>query len=311
MRKVNEIWNTNFLGRYVTAARKKELRVAVHSGIFHADDVYCVALLDLAFDLAMNRTPNFNVGVNFEMSNFTTTRTRDERLLDASDILLDVGYEYDCIRVFDHHQKNVPKNVLDDIPHSAFGLLAEVVLLDSRVLDEFRKTTVISIEARDNGLPAPEGYGISGEWVACFNPNWDESADAHARFIEAAYVAKRLLYLQLNRIVSSINAEALVDEAVKSGEDTNILVLDKFVPWKSHVFRHYPDILAAVFLGHSGWTVSGALLKGEDDMTQKFYFPEGFEAEGMTFLHKARFMAVFDSKEHAIAAAKKAIEANQ
>ena len=305
--KINTIWNNNFLGKFVGLSKSGKLKVAVHNGTFHADDVYSIALLDLAIDLATNRLPKFVPGVNQEMANFVTIRTREESLIESSDIVIDVGTKWDGQKYFDHHQEDVPKNVIGDIPHSALGLLAEVLIVDKVILDELRKSVIFGIEARDNGLVIPEGLGIAGEWVSVFNPNWDESTDQHAAFIEAAYIAKKMLYQSIKRIASTKKAEAIVDLAAKQAISKKIMVLDEFVPWKSHVFRNYPEIECCVFLGHSGWSVVGALDISETDMHQKFYFPEGFESEGMKFLHKARFMAVFDSKVNAIRAAIKAL----
>jgi uncharacterized UPF0160 family protein len=308
MKTINSIWDVKLLAKYTGLAKKNELRIAVHSGVFHADDVFSIALMDLALDLAMNRLPRFEASINHEMGNFITLRTRDMRVLQSADILIDVGEIWDGVKYFDHHQTDVPKNVIEEIPHSAFGLLAEAIISDEKVLTELRKSVIFGIEARDNGMKVPEQYSPAGEWVGSLNPNWDDTVDPNTAFIEAAYIAKKLLYAAIKRIVSAMAAESLIDEAAKNLVNGTTLVLDKFMPWKGYVFRKYPEVLNCVFLGHSGWTVTGALDVSETDMHQKFYFPEGFTSEGMTFLHKARFMAVFDTKEHAIEAAVKAIQ---
>ena len=306
--KLYSIWNTKFIGRYVELSKKKSLDVIIHDGVFHSDDVFSVALLDLAFDLAMDKLPSFTPGVNMEMSNFITWRSRQKAMIENAHIAIDVGKQYDGVKYFDHHQDDVPDNVIDSIPHSALGLLAETLITEKRVLDELRKAVIFGIEARDNGLKVPDNYNTAGEWVAAMNPNWDETGDTHMQFINAAFMAKRMLYSSIKKIIAVIKAEEYIDKLIPERKYEKLLVLDKNMPWETHVFRNYPKIIAAVYLRDGGWRVKGALAESENDLTQKMYFPEGFTSEGMTFLHKHRFMAAFDTKEHAIEAALKSIE---
>ena len=66
--------------------------VAVHSGIFHCDDVLCVALANiLCGKVNVSRLPREYKG---DFSEFT--------------YILDVGMKYDGDRFFDHHQKECP-----------------------------------------------------------------------------------------------------------------------------------------------------------------------------------------------------------
>ncbi|WP_334169494.1 MYG1 family protein, partial [Timonella senegalensis] len=61
--------------------------IATHNGKFHADDVFGVALLKQLY-------PDAQV-----------VRSRDPKVLDQADIVLDVGGVYDVeARRFDHHQ---------------------------------------------------------------------------------------------------------------------------------------------------------------------------------------------------------------
>lgn len=62
--------------------------LATHSGAFHADDVFAVALLDLFYPHPIE-----------------VVRTRDRDTIEAADIVVDVGYKFDPDNLrFDHHQ---------------------------------------------------------------------------------------------------------------------------------------------------------------------------------------------------------------
>ena len=66
------------------------MRIVTHSGKFHADDV-------LAWSLLCHFHPNGSL--------FTLERTRDENIIEAADIVFDVGGIYDPANGrFDHHQ---------------------------------------------------------------------------------------------------------------------------------------------------------------------------------------------------------------
>jgi uncharacterized UPF0160 family protein len=65
--------------------------IATHNGVFHSDEITAIALL-------------LEFGLGFGDRDITIIRTRDKAVLETTDILIDVGGEYDGIRKFDHHQ---------------------------------------------------------------------------------------------------------------------------------------------------------------------------------------------------------------
>ena len=64
---------------------RKDTNVITHSGEFHADDVFAVAILSFLKEVKL-------------------TRTRDIEGVSNDTIIVDVGFEYDGKRKFDHHQ---------------------------------------------------------------------------------------------------------------------------------------------------------------------------------------------------------------
>jgi len=67
----------------------KEMRIGTHDGRFHCDEA-------LACTMLKNYTAKFK--------NATVIRSRDPKVWDECDILVDVGGKYDPPRLLDHHQ---------------------------------------------------------------------------------------------------------------------------------------------------------------------------------------------------------------
>lgn len=124
--------------------------LGVHDGVFHADDVFCGAMVRLC-------NPSAKI-----------IRTRDENLLSACDLIADVG-----MGEYDHHQKDA-KIRESDIKYCSASLLWEdfgkeiihVVLsnwcvkevydsISDEIIDKVKtkidKTVLITIDANDNG----------------------------------------------------------------------------------------------------------------------------------------------------------------
>ncbi|MBX9635783.1 MAG: MYG1 family protein, partial [Magnetospirillum sp.] len=82
------------------------LKVATHSGTFHADDVFAYAILKAA------------TGGQLELA-----RTRDGEVLAQADVVFDVGGTYDPqARRYDHHMRDKPLRA-DGAPYSSAGLV--------------------------------------------------------------------------------------------------------------------------------------------------------------------------------------------
>lgn len=66
---------------------RPSIKVGVHDGNHHADDILAISLLQTLYS-------------DFD---FLITRTRDEAMLAKCDIVIDVGRRYDGVKYFDHH----------------------------------------------------------------------------------------------------------------------------------------------------------------------------------------------------------------
>ena len=70
----------------------KIVKIATHDGVFHADEVFALAVLKLYFEK--------------EHKQIEIIRTRDLERISSCDIAVDVGGKYSHKeQVYDHHQK--------------------------------------------------------------------------------------------------------------------------------------------------------------------------------------------------------------
>ncbi|MBA42402.1 MAG: hypothetical protein CMF62_00145 [Magnetococcales bacterium] len=121
--------------------------ITTHNGQFHADEVFAYTLLNNIF-------PDNKL-----------IRTRDEKIINKSDIVIDVGMKYDPENNrFDHHQKNCNEKFSDmEILMSSAGMVFKTygkLFLEKKFQDtinndfyiEVYKNIVLEIDAIDNGI---------------------------------------------------------------------------------------------------------------------------------------------------------------
>lgn len=202
-------------------------------------------------------------------------RSRDQKVLDTLDILVDVGSEYipETLR-FDHHQKSFTDTWDDNddkykgIRLSSAGLVyrhfgKEVIrnatkhvwnqdLTDDQVDQCYKllyKKLILEVDAQDNGVseaPAMKymiGTGL-GARIGRMNPDWNTPTDPntqHVQFKKAMLIAEEELLWKLKDLTQSrLVAYDIVKEAFSARHDFhqsgNLLLLHKFCPWKGLLF---------------------------------------------------------------------------
>jgi len=228
--------------------------VGTHDGTFHCDEVLACYML---------------TKLTSQFKDAEIIRSRDPKVLETCDILVDVGGVYDPHRHrYDHHQIGF-SHTLDDnrykIKLSSSGLIykhfgREIIQNLLNIQDE--KTTDVlfykvyesfmaGIDAIDNGVSRydtdlPSRYSISTDLssrVGKLNPWWnDPNQDTRPGFDKA----KEMTGAEFTETVrfyglSWFPAREIVANAIKkrmeyhpSGE---ILVLESFCPWKDHLFQ--------------------------------------------------------------------------
>lgn len=265
----------------------KLARVITHSGVFHADEVSTIALLEILAgrELDIIRTSKVDDTSSISMS-------FDGRIT----LTCDIG-----LGRYDHHQSDAEgKPYYDDgIPMAAIGLVARDIQINGKTLEDvypgFTDEVLKPIEARDNGY-TNENMKESplGDVVRSFNPQWNSSRSADECFRKAIDITKMILDNFLSKISSRVAAEEVIKNATVIN---NVLVLDIFAPWQTYIGD---DIVGCIFPSNrGGWNIQLApgLFKFEN--RGKFIFDD-YAKSLTTFVHPAGFLAATETKENAI-----------
>jgi uncharacterized UPF0160 family protein len=297
------------------------MRVATHDGSLHADEVFAIAALSL-------------LGEPLEI-----VRTRDEAVLAASDVRVDVGFRSDpATGDFDHHQKGGAGERPNGVRYASFGLVwrahgERICGGDAEVAARLDEVLVQGVDANDTGQaivgPIVDGarpMTVSGV-IGAFNPTWEEELtreEEDARFAEAVALAARILEREIVAARAARRARRLVETAVANADDPRIVVLDRNVPWKEVVVTQAPDALFVVYPKRQGWGLEAVprelgSFENRRDLPEAWAGLGGAELANVTgvedvlFCHAKRFLAVARSREaidaladHALGAAARA-----
>ncbi|PLA74760.1 metal-dependent hydrolase [Hydrogenovibrio sp. SC-1] len=274
-----------------------------HSGRFHADEVFAIAMILMIEDREI-------------------VRSRDQEVIDRAEIVLDVGGEYDPERLrFDHHQNSFTRTREDGTPYATAGLVWEhygAKILAAKglegdyeiqfALEWVDKKIIRDIDAVDNGLFTDDPRPSVSMLVGMMNASsTDEVERQEAAFQDAIAFTRNILN---NFIQAAIKeAEVVVAlEACAENVEEGILVLEENLPFKDFI-RSHPEIARVVYpKGSEGY---GVFCNGK-----KNHLPERFRGlrdeelkavlglDDAVFCHKSGFMSVCRSFESALAMAK-------
>lgn len=276
--------------------------VATHDGPFHADDVMAFALL---------RT--------FHAPDAAVVRTRDPERIAAADIVIDVGGAYDPGQGrFDHHQASYQG------PWSSAGMVLDWLertdRLDGELAATLREQAMDYLDAVDNGRTEPRpGVPCFPKIVEALNQPARSHAAFDAAYLQAAeFAAAWLRGLQAAHeqvVQARTDVRRAMDRAVEAG--ARVVELDAYVPWKVPYFASGGADHPTDYVLHPGtdgsWRVV-AIPPRLGSMDQRRPLPEAWAGltdealeavtgvPGSVFCHKNRFIAVFRSRDAAVAA---------
>jgi len=285
------------------------MKVATHSGRFHADDVFAVMMLRKIY-------PDIEI-----------VRSRDTDDFAKADIRVDVGKKYDpSTGDFDHHQLEGAGKRENNIPYAAAGLIWKEfgmkLVKDKTAWDYIDETLMQPIDLGDNGIHAykvtlAKPYIIKNT-IETFNPVWKEGKDEDKAFLEAVDIAEKILDREIMQANIITDAEEIVLKALHES-DGDILILDQNVPWDWAVVKHskvkfvvFPNEWCAWYL----FTVPVEL----GSFIRRKNLPEAWAALGQeelskltgvedaVFCHRDLFIAGAKTKEGAIALARLALK---
>lgn len=298
---------------------KKKLLVT-HDGTFHADDVFAAAILELCLE---------KEGTTYEL-----VRSRDTKMIEAADVVFDVGGEYEPARQrFDHHQTGRAGTRPNGIYYAACGLVwkhfGDKLVSDTKVREYLDCKIFQALDGADNGQDLVTSnfsdvfpYSIPSV-VAAFNPTWrEEGLSEDEQFKKAVAMARVILGRELSQAESYFAARFGVEEAYQKAGDKKVVLIEK--PYSRHdilgVLVAHPEPLYFIYPkgGNRGWKLE-AVRESMESFKLRKDLPSGWagkrdeELQKLTgvsdavFCHAGLFLATAKSRAGAEALAKLAI----
>lgn len=263
--------------------------IVVHSGVFHADDVFTVAYVQTLrkfYGLDMLRIIR-----TFKVGDFMT--------LENGYLVADIGKGE-----FDHHFPETEKQRRPNgVPYAAFGLVVKAFhedFLSDEEYDLLDKKFIEPIDYHDNcGSGNQLSYVIS-----MFNKNWDDAdPNTDFKFFEAVEVASTILSKAIGNIRSFAKAKYI---AKKQTIDVDAIYLDEYAP----IGEFFADDPRVLYIGSPSMrgTYQMITVKDPQGVAKKLFperirgvsYPDGvYDGDGLSFCHPSGFMATFNTKESA------------
>src|SRR3989344_2612273 len=200
--------------------------IVTHDGGFHTDDAFAVAALLLHLD-----------------GNAVVVRSRDPKIIESGDFVVDVGAVYDAERNrFDHHQCGGAGMRENKIPYAAFGLVwkkfGAAISGSAEIASRVDVKLVQPIDAADNGVQlgnyesAPSFPYVIQNAVFAFEPTWNEKdISLDTQFGKAMEFARTILQREIAHARDAVLGEERVRAVYDTATDKRIIVLDAKYEW--------------------------------------------------------------------------------
>lgn len=307
--------------------KNDKIKVCVHNGMFHADEVLALAIIMIALG----------------KDNVEYIRSRNFPDYMEADFAVDVGGSYDGVKFFDHHQNTFFKmHEGTDISYAAAGLLwdkycfaiASIYLGDTDInkINKFYtyvvNNLILGVDATDNGQYKDNNtihQNTLSSIVKTFNVDnyLTNLVEQHTAFKQVVEFMYQYLHRFLKNAANSILDEDIVLNAFAMS-DNGVMVLPKFIPsWKNIILRIDVIHKVKVCLVESKpgeWSITSALKEANsmEPLCPAPLFLRGadksknatIELGAFTFIHKSGYTGSFNAsnKEEAIKVAEKWIE---
>lgn len=278
------------------------LHCATHNGPFHADDVAAFALLRVFVD-----------------ANATVVRTRHPERIAAAAVVFDVGSVWDpAAGRFDHHQASYVG------PLSSAGMVLEHLRdtgrIDGEVFEELRTSVIAYVDDIDNGRRPPRlDVPCLGRIIDFCNRGCTTFDEFDAAYLRAVGIVETLLRGVAVGVAEDRVARRLLDAEMQASaaEGRKVLIFGESIRWKAVYFalggETHPSDTVLMPSAEGSWHVL-AIPPRECSFDQKSPLPlewAGLSGDalvavvgvpGARFCHKNRFIAVFETREAAVAA---------
>ena len=258
--------------------------LVIHSGVFHADDVFTAAYVSLLKDYL--KQPPIRIVRTFNV--------QDHMTLDNGFLVADIGRGE-----FDHHFPESQKQRRDNgNPYAAFGLVVREFhegYLNDTEYELFDKIFVEPIDYTDN----TGAFNQLSQAIKNFNKQWDDdSPDNDLYFDMALALARNILSSAIRNCRSSAHAKEIARGC--SPDHNGVIYLDEYAPINE--FFTYDDSVKFVGSPSKRGTYQIVCVK-DGDKRDKAPFPKSirgigfkpdeYDAEGLNFCHPSGFMASF------------------
>lgn len=272
--------------------------IKTHSGLFHADEVFAVALLLEVF----------------KNKHATVIRSRDDSI--DADLFIDIGGKFDNEKYFDHHFKGFDQYHKTGVPKSSFGLIYDkfgpLLIMDSRVFEKVKYMIVVPIDGHDNGMRSCKGneYNYSSFSISNAISSFNKLNDKNdIQFFKAVEFATQILLNVISNAQDQINEEEEVIPIFEKylAQNSNYVIFDRYRIYINVIKNErYSNFKHIIFPENNQWR---AVCIKNDNRELKAPFPEswgGLTGEelvkvsgisGSQFCHRGLFIAVNDTLE--------------
>jgi len=259
--------------------KRNAVNVVTHDGIFHGDEVFAVALLQLLF------------------SDINVLRTRDPKLLnnvidDPMVFVLDVGNDHNpSLRNFDHHQPDALHG-LSTISLLFFDLFPEYQ--EDKILNRVYRHLIRGINEWDQGNINRNNKMLPlylPQLISAFNRYG--KAEQDTQFLKAVDLANKVLANEMNTAKEMIKSEKIWSNKVFLNKQTAILE-EHCVLWRRMLSEDNSIIKYVIQPNQENWLVESA--------DSRLYPLPKIPAnnKGLVFQHSDSFISIFDNYEAAI-----------
>lgn len=295
------------------------IKIATHSGFYHADELFAIAALI--------------ANLQKEGKQVEIVRTRDIDVAFACDYCVDVGREYDPSKNhYDHHQVDDSLIRNNNIPYAAFGLIwkhfGRKLVSSDEIFDIIEQKLVQPIDAMDNAVTLStrnfdgvNEYNIANAIYAISQSHGIQNLDKS--FYDCLLICEQILSGEIKQAEEKHQSRLAVVAEINKQNTPTILILEKYHAWKDVVMEH-PEIKFVMYpdVNTSNWYLQPAKNTKDDFGGYRVNFPASWlgkehhdlvKASGVdeaVFCHKSGYLAVAKSKQAAISMAQKVLELN-
>lgn len=294
----------------------ESLTIGTHNGVFHADDVCAIAIINL-------------FRWEYALPHVKVMRSRDPKIWGQCDILVDVGEG-----IYDHHGTSYSINQWrdePDMPACAFSKVLEALAAfqnwNEKWFDALELPAKV-VSCIDNGKPdlIPDGVNNPFCWVHSMNTpwNWEDTSlsydnEQDLRFAQAVRTAENILAGLIESGFSDIHAESERETILAgSGPDRNFNIeIPCGLPGWQHAVCEFWDADYVSYLGKDQiWYIQCVPQTAAEPFSKRKPLPEewagardkdlgariaqaipDFNPEDAVFCHIGRFLIGIKTKE--------------